>query len=100
MRLTLLPQTVLGKFSAAALLLFAFALLARILQAEIEVFHTRAGDLLAILFFFVEYLAGFTAWLSGVIAIIRNRERSVLVWAYTIIPVLLILFIIGKGFLQ
>lgn len=99
MRLTLLPQTVLGKFSAAAFLLFALAFLARILQAEIEVFHTRAGDILAILFFFVEYFAGFTAWLSGVIAILKKRERSVLVLTYTIIPLIAVLIMIGRNFL-
>lgn len=61
------PHTGLGKFSLGAFLIFALAILLRILQMEFSLLQTRMDDILGIYYFFIEYIAGALSWLSGVI---------------------------------
>lgn len=85
---SLLPHTKLGKYSGVLFLLFCLALLVRILQI---------ADLIDILAFLLEYLFGAAAWITGLISVIRDKERSVLILAYLIIPVAALLYFESAG---
>jgi hypothetical protein len=85
MKLRLLPQTKVGRFSLGALLIFALALLIRVLQIN---------DILDILAFFLEYIAGTAALISGLISMLMYKERSVLVLVYTVVPLVALLFVL------
>ena len=92
-KLRLRPRTELGKFSMGAFFVFALALLLRILQSEFTVFQTRIADSLEILYFFLEYISGALAWLTGLISILASKERSIIILGYTLAPLVIIIFI-------
>lgn len=81
----------MGRFSSSMVLVFALAILLRILQWS---------DLLDILAFFLEYLAGAAALLSGLIAVVFKKERSILVIASLVIPTGFLLYFLGLSLLN
>lgn len=80
------PTTKMGRYSALAVFIFVLAIAYRIVQGETGLFQSRLADLMEIFAFFLEYLAGGIGWLFGIISILRYKERSLLVIAYTLLP--------------
>lgn len=86
--LRLLPHSKLGNYSMGLFLLFCLSLLVRILQIS---------DLIDIISFFLEYIFGAAAWTTGLISVIRDKERSVVILAYLAIPVGALLYFESAG---
>lgn len=92
--LTVWPKTPLGKFSFVVMIIFVFSLLLRILHLEMGGFNDRLDGLLEIVFFFMEYAAGATAILSGLVSILAKKERSIIVVLYSTAPMIFVLLLL------
>lgn len=99
MKIDLLPKTNLGKWSVR--LIFAFFLLLFFGNVIVVVQGPRADQTFfsnAILSFpmLSAGAAGILAFFTGVIAIIKHKERSIMVVAATVIGFLVLIFVVGE----
>jgi len=98
MTINLMPKTILGRWSVGLIVLFLLLLvLFHILVASGQ----RGGET----FFSNPYLAftgifiamsGISSFFTGIFSIIRNKERSILVFLSTLIGLFVLLFVFGE----
>jgi len=93
-----LPKTPLGKWSTASIVAFviffaAFQLLVASGQRGGETFFSNLVLTIPIL---LAGSSGVLAFLTGVISVIRNRERSILVFLATSIGLFVLIFWLGE----
>ena len=98
MRISLLPQSALGKWSVRLLTAFAvffaaFELLVASGQRGGETFFSNLALTIPIL---LAGTSGVLAFVTGLIGVIRNRERSILVFVAMLVGFLVLLFCIGE----
>ncbi len=105
MKIDFMPKTKLGKWSVGLIIaMFLLFFVGRLFYLKIYTsvsagetilsdIVTRPGVALTMLFGFV---SGIIAFIVGLAAIIKNKERSILAFIATIIGALLILFIVGN----
>jgi len=105
MRVNLIPKTKLGKWSlgliaAMPTLFFIGTSLTNSLYKSVPAGSTILEDIAGrpalALTMLVGMVAGTSAFIVGLIAIIRQKERALLVYVATSIGMLLILFLIGE----
>lgn len=94
------PKTNLGKWSVGLIIaLFAFFTLFQILVASGQrggaTFFSNPLLILPLLF---AGICGVAAFFTGIIGIIKRRERSVLVFLATVIGFFVLLFVLGEVF--
>ena len=91
MRISILPKSPLGKWSVGlgipTLLLFTYPLLARI---------GRVASFIAAYFNMVLIISGITALIIGLIATIKNKERSILVFLAILLGLFDLIFVLGE----
>lgn len=98
MRITILPKTLLGKWSAGLLVAFvvflgAFQLLVASGQRGGETFFS---NLLLSIPILLAGASGVLAFLAGLISVIRNKERSVLVFLAILVGFFVLIFWLGE----
>ena len=98
MRVSLLPQSALGKWSvgllAAFVVFFAvFELLVASGQRGGETFFSNLALTIPILF---AGASGVLAFVTGLAGVVRNRERSILVFLAMLVGLSVLLFWIGE----
>jgi len=98
MRISLLPQSALGKWSVGLLAAFAvffaaFGLLVASGQRGGETFFSNLALTIPIL---LAGTSGVLAFVTGLIGVIRNRERSILVFLAMLVGFLVLLFCVGE----
>ena len=98
MRISLLPQSALGKWSVGLLAAFAvffaaFELLVASGQRGGETFFSNLALTIPIL---LAGTSGVLAFLTGLIGVVRNRERSILVFLAMLVGFFILLFSIGE----
>jgi hypothetical protein len=98
MRVSILPKTPLGKWStgfivAFVLLFVAFLLLVASGQRGGETFFSNLVLTIPML---LAGTSGVFAFLTGLISVIRNRERSILVFLAMLIGLFVLLFGLGE----
>jgi hypothetical protein len=98
MKALFLPQTTPGKWSAGlAAGLIVFFLIARLIVASGQQGGETFFDNLAISIpMALAGLCGVAAFIVGLTAIIRHKERSILVFIATLIGLFVLIFIIGE----
>jgi len=107
MRLSFIPKTTLGKWSlglAAAMpvLFFIGMSFTTLLYKSVPAGGTILTDIAVrpalALTMLAGMVSGISAFVSGLIAIIRQKERALLVYVATLIGALLIIFLLGEFF--
>jgi len=98
MRVSILPKTPLGKWSIGLIVAFivffmAFQLLVASGQRGGETFFSNLVLTIPIL---LAGTSGVFAFLTGLIGVIRNRERSILVFLSMVIGLFVLLFWLGE----
>ena len=102
-----MPKTLLGKWTvwlggAMLVLIFVGPALDATFYKSVEGGNTIFEDLVQRPFLAVPVilalLSGLTAFVTGLIALIKHRERAVLVFISTGLGALLLLFLIGDAF--
>lgn len=105
MKVNLIPKTKLGKWSlgliaAMPTLLFIGTSFTNSLYKSVPAGSTILEDIVVrpalALTMLVGMVAGISAFIAGLIAMIRQKERALLVYVATSIGMLLILFLIGE----
>ena len=105
MRLSFIPKTTLGKWSlglAAAMpvLFFIGMSFTTLLYKSVPAGDTILKDIAVrpglALTMLAGMVSGISAFVSGLIAIIRQKERALLVYVATLIGALLIIFLLGE----
>lgn len=92
MKLNFAPKTILGKWSVGLNAFFLIAIITSIVL--VKVFGILSfGDHWWDLTVPITFLASIVAFIVGIIAVIKNKERSVLVYLSILIGLLTILFI-------
>lgn len=96
--ITFLPKTTLGKWSLGLLIAFFLCFVALHLLARSG---QRGGDgFLDNLFLFIPTvlagLAGVSAFLTGLISILKSKEHSILVFVATLIGFCIFIFVLGE----
>ncbi len=89
-----MPKTALGKWSAALILAFivfliSFQLIAASGQRGGETFFSNLVLAVPML---IAGISGVSAFVTGLIGVIRSRERSIIVYLATVIGLLVLLF--------
>jgi len=98
MKINFMPTTLLGKWSISlAIALTALFVLFQVLVALGE----RGGEtffsnLMLTIPIILAGISGVLAFLTGILGIIRSRERSILVFLSTMIGFFVLLFILGE----
>jgi hypothetical protein len=91
MRINILPKTSLGWWSVGlaipVFLLFTYPFLIRL---------GRVVSFIGAYFNFAFIISGIAAFVIGLISIIRNKERSILVFLATLIGLFALLFLLGE----
>ena len=98
MRVSILPKTALGKWSTGLIVAFivffvAFQLLVASGQRGGETFFSNLVLTIPIL---LAGTSGVFAFLTGLIGVIRNRERSILVFLAMLIGLFVLFFCLGE----
>ncbi|MFC1983161.1 hypothetical protein ACFLV5_05220 [Chloroflexota bacterium] len=98
MKVYFMPKTTLGKWSVALIagflvLIISFQFLVAIGQRGGETFFSA---LLLTVPIIIAGISGISAFFVGIIGVIRNRERSVIVYLAIIIGLLVLLFALGE----
>ena len=98
MKLHFVPKTILGKWSVALIvafivLLVSFQLLVASGQRGGETFFSALVLTVPIL---IAGICGVSAFVTGLIGVIRSRERSVIVYLAVTIGLLVLLFGLGE----
>ena len=105
MRLSLIPKTTLGKWSlglAAAMpvLFFIGMSFTNLLYKSVPAGGTILNDIAVrpalALTMLAGMVSGISAFVTGLIAIIRQKEHALLVFGATLIGALLIIFLLGE----
>ena len=105
MRLSFIPKTKLGKWSlglAAAMLALFFIdmFFTTLLYESVPAGGTILKDIAVrpalALTMLSGMVSGISAFVTGLIAIIRQKERAILVYGATLIGALLIIFLLGE----
>ncbi|OGY25560.1 MAG: hypothetical protein A2Z24_01735 [Candidatus Woykebacteria bacterium RBG_16_44_10] len=94
-----MPKTTLGKWSAG--LIIAFFLLLATGMIVVSVFKQEGGEtFLDNLWISIPMLGAgavaIAAFFTGVVAIVRNKERSVFVFLAALIGLLVLIFVLGE----
>lgn len=106
MKIYLIPKTKLGKWSLALImtmppLFFIGMSFTNSLYKSVPAGSTILKDIIerpALVLTMLSGMAtGISAFIVGLIAIIREKERAILVYISTLIGMLLLLFLIGEG---
>ncbi len=100
----LLPKSILGKWSVVLIvvmpILFYLGMSFADFYSSIPAGKTILQDIVnrpgVALSMLVGFASGIIAFITGLVAIIKNRERSILVFLSTIIGALLILYLAGE----
>jgi flagellar biosynthesis protein FliQ len=98
MKLHFVPKTRLGRWSiwfiiAFILLLISFQLLVVSGQRGGDTFFSNLALSVPML---VAAISGILAFFTGIISIIKNKERAVLVFVATIIGLFILVFVLGE----
>jgi len=98
MRISLLPRSALGRWSVGLLAAFAvffaaFELLVASGQRGGETFFSNLALTIPIL---LAGTSGVLTFLTGLIGVVRNRERSILVFLAMLVGFFILLFSIGE----
>lgn len=98
MKIPFMPITLLGKWSislaiALTALFILFQVLVALGQRGGETFFSNLVLTIPII---LSGLSGVLAFLTGILGIIRSRERSILVFLSTMIGFFVLLFILGE----
>ena len=100
MKITLSPTTKLGKWSVwlcvAFLILIVIAFMSVIFSAKDEISQNFFDPLWAAVTLLIAGACGIFALVLGVISVIKNRERSVLVFLAIAIGVIALVFVVGE----
>jgi hypothetical protein len=98
-KITFLPATTLGKWAIRlTILLVLFFLLA---TAIVVLGHQTGGETVTAnnniaIPMLLAMVSGVSAFFTGVLAILKNKERSVLVFISTIIGLSVLIFLLGE----
>jgi len=101
----IIPKTTLGKWSVVLIVVMPILFIigtamADTLYKEVPAGGTIGGDIVARPVLALTMLAGFgagiTAFITGLLGIMRKKENALLVYASTLIGALLILFLAGE----
>jgi len=94
----IMPKTHLGKWSVG--LILAFFLLFMVLQILVAAGQqggaTFFDNLLLSIPAFLGVIAGIASFASGIISILKNKERSVFVFLATAAGLLILIFVLGE----
>ncbi len=98
MKLHFMPKTTLGKWSVALIFAFivfliSFQLIAASGQRGGETFFSNLALAVPIL---IAGISGVSAFVTGLVGVIRSRERSIIVYLATVIGLLVLLFGLGE----
>ena len=98
MKVHFMPKTALGKWSVALIvafivLLISFQLLVASGQRGGETFFS---NLMLAVPMLIAGISGVSAFVTGLIGVIRSRERSIIVYLATVIGLLVLLFGLGE----
>lgn len=102
-----MPKTILGKWSvwlalAMLVLIFVGPILDATFYQSVEAGNTIIDDLSARPYLAVPMLlgviSGIAAFVTGLVALTKLKERAVVVYLSTLIGALLLLFIVGDAF--
>ena len=100
MRISILPKSSLGRWSVG--LAAAFILLNVLLQTFYAYVHRNPVPnpgppspviLMAVV---ADYISGIAAFVTGLISIIKSKERAILVFLVVVVGVLALLFLLGE----
>jgi hypothetical protein len=96
--MTLVPKTTLGKWSLGLSVSFFVSLGLLMLMAATgqEGGEKFTDNLLLAIPAFLAAVSAVGAFSTGIVGIIRKKERSILVFAATIIGLLVLLFLVGE----
>lgn len=98
MKINFLPKSCLGTTSAALNIFSVSTFIIFYIFAEL--LKVITSDILVTIFGVAAVIASITAFFTGVTAVVKNKERSVLVFLSIIIGFVVIAFIIGDIFLE
>ncbi len=95
MRISILPKRALGWWSVALAILFILFLsspiLSRLMLPLLRALHPRFPVQSVVVF-----LSGIAALVTGIISIIKFRERAILVFLATLVGLFALLFLLGE----
>ena len=100
MRISILPKTLLGRWSVG--LAIAFFLLFVLFQTfapfvpRNPVPNPGPPSPVILMVVVADYISGISAFVTGLISIIKSRERSILVFLVVVVGVLALLFLLGE----
>ena len=93
MRVTILPKTLLGKWSVGLAVAFILLIiLSGVLTGLGGVGPGPVGPIVGVAF----GISGIAAFVTGLISIIKSKERSILVFLVVVVGVLALLFLLGE----
>jgi hypothetical protein len=99
MRISILPKTLLGKWSAylAAAFILTFAL-----TVSLSVCDVKLPSIVGVILGLIVIIFGIACFVIGLISIIKNRERSILAFLATLIGlfaiIIFLIMFIGETF--
>ena len=98
MKVTFLPKTVLGRWSFWLIVAFAlFFLIFQLLVASGQRGgETFSGNWLLIIPIFLAVICGISSLIVGLVSIIKDKERSILVFLSGLIGLFVLFFVIGE----
>jgi hypothetical protein len=93
-----IPTTVLGKWSVGLLIIFflLFVLLQLLVFLGQRGGNTLTDNLFLAILGILMAISGIAAFFTGIISIIKSKERSILVFLATIIGFLILFFVAGE----
>lgn len=95
----ILPQTKLGKVAGILMLIFLGLMITAQIIVTLQAPRndlTVFDNLLLAINMLIAFLAAISAFIVGLISIIKQQERSVLVFIITFIGLMILLFLIGE----
>ena len=102
MKIHFMPKTTLGKWSVALIIAFIVVIVAHQVAFQLLMAsgwrggETFFGALVATVPVILAGISGISAFVTGLIGIIRTRERSVTVYLAVTIGLLVLLFLLGE----
>lgn len=93
-----MPKTILGKWSVGLIIVFflLFALFQFLVASGQRGGATFFDNLLLAIPIFLAGICGVSSFFTGLIGIVKSKERSILVFLATIIGLLVLLFLLGE----
>ena len=98
MRIKFIPKTFLGKLSVILIMafLFLFIIFQLLVFAGQRGGETFFDNLLLTIPIFLAGIFAIAAFVTGLISIIKNKERAVLVYIITLIGLFILWFVVGE----